>query len=128
MLGGMMIMAIDRHIRITDEQASRLRALSNKTGYSDNAIIRMLIDNIDDVTMSKLRTLTKHDDLLLANAKYNAMLRKNIATNINEIAKYVNGRNINDDALMHAFDVVRQQLDDVESELTKHYASFKDNK
>lgn len=126
--GGMSIMSVDRHIRLTDEQASRLRALSSKTGYSDNAIVRMLIDNIDDVTMSKLRTLTKHDDLLLANAKYNAMLRKNIATNINTIAKYVNGRNVNDDALRNAFEVVKSQLNEVESEMTRHYASFKNNK
>ena len=56
------------------------------------------------------------------------MLRKNIATNINTIAKYVNGRNVNDDALRNAFEVVKSQLNEVESEMTRHYASFKNNK
>lgn len=121
-------MTVDRHFRLTDEEATRLGILSNKTGYTVNAIIRMLIDNVDSVTMSKLRTLTRHDDLILSNAKYNAMLRKNIATNINELAKYVNGSNVNNDALENAFYEMCNRVDHLQEEMDKRYASFKDNK
>lgn len=121
-------MTVDRHFRLTDEEATRLGILSNKTGYTVNAIIRMLIDNVDSVTMSKLRTLTKHDDLILANAKYNAMLRKNVATNINEIAKYINGGDVNDDELKDVFYKMCKLIDHFQEEMDKHYASFKDDK
>lgn len=121
-------MTVDRHFRLTDEEATRLGILSNKTGYTVNAIIRMLIDNVDSVTMSKLRTLTKHDDLILANAKYNAMLRKNVSTNINEIAKYINGGDVNDDELKDVFYKMCKLIDHFQEEMDKHYASFKDDK
>lgn len=81
-------------IRLTDEQKLHLTNLSAKTGVSSSEIIRKMIDNLDEVTLSlALKKIDKNravDIEKIAVKKYQNYLLQNLANNVNQIAKVVN--------------------------------------
>lgn len=81
-------------IRLTDEQKLHLTNLSAKTGVSSSEIIRKMIDNLDEVTLSlALKKIDKNravDIEKIAVKKYQNYLLQNLANNVNQITKVVN--------------------------------------
>lgn len=81
-------------IRLTDEQKLHLTNLSAKTGASSSDIIRKMIDNLDEVTLSlALKEIDKNravDIEKIAVKKYQNYLLQNLTNNVNQIAKVVN--------------------------------------
>ena len=81
-------------IRLTDEQKLHLTNLSAKTGVSSSEIIRKVIDNLDEVTLSlALKKIDKNravDIEKIAVKKYQNYLLQNLTNNVNQIAKVVN--------------------------------------
>lgn len=81
-------------IRLTDEQKLHLTNLSAKTGASSSDIIRKMIDNLDEVTLSlALKKIDKNravDIEKIAVKKYQNYLLQNLTNNVNQIAKVVN--------------------------------------
>ena len=81
-------------IRMSDEQKFHLDTLSAKTGYNASEIVRNLIDNCDEVTLTlalkKIDENKKIEIEKVASLKYKTFLLSNISKNINQIAHYVN--------------------------------------
>lgn len=88
-------------IRLTDEQKSRLDSWSAKTGYTPSEIIRFLIDNVNEITLSLALDEIKNNKATeiqkVANEKYNNFLLANLTNNVNQLAKYVNTYEENSD-------------------------------
>lgn len=89
-------MSKDRHIRLSDDDAERLHVLSLKLGTSENEVMRRMIENADSVDVSKLREKSRHDDLVLANLKYQNYLFSNATKSLNQIAHVLNAGGVND--------------------------------
>ena len=81
-------------IRLTDEQKLHLTNLSAKTGASSSDVIRKMIDNLDEVTLSlalkKIDMNRAVDIEKIAVKKYQNYLLQNLTNNVNQIAKVVN--------------------------------------
>ena len=81
-------------IRLTDEQKLHLTNLSAKTGVSSSEIIRKVIDNLDEVTLSlALKKIDRNKSVdieKIAVKKYQNYLLQNLTNNVNQIAKVVN--------------------------------------
>lgn len=81
-------------IRLTDEQKLHLTNLSAKTGASSSDIIRKMIDNLDEVTLSlALKKIDRNRAVnieKIAVRKYQNYLLQNLTNNVNQIAKVVN--------------------------------------
>ena len=81
-------------IRLTDEQKLHLTNLSAKTGACSSDIIRKMIGNLDEVTLSlALKKIDKNravDIEKIALKKYQNYLLQNLTNNVNQIAKVVN--------------------------------------
>lgn len=86
-------------IRMSDEQKFHLDTLSAKTGYNASEIVRNLIDNCDEVTLTlalkKIDENKKIEIEKVASLKYKTFLLSNISKNINQIAHYVNANKNN---------------------------------
>ena len=81
-------------IRLPDEQKLHLTNLSAKTGATSSDIIRKMIDNLDEGTLSlALKKIDKNravDIEKIAVKKYQNYLLQNLTNNVNQIAKVVN--------------------------------------
>lgn len=81
-------------IRMSDEQKFHLDTLSAKTGCNASEIVRNLIDNCDEVTLTlalkKIDENKKIEIEKVASLKYKTFLLSNISNNLNQIAHYVN--------------------------------------
>lgn len=81
-------------IRLTDEQKLHLTNLSAKIGASSSDIIRKMIDNLDEVTLSlALKKIDRNRAVnieKIAVRKYQNYLLQNLTNNVNQIAKVVN--------------------------------------
>lgn len=86
-------------IRMSDEQKFHLDTLSAKTGYNASEIVRNLIDNCDEVTLTlalkKIDENKKIEIEKVASLKYKTFLLSNISKNINQVAHYVNANKNN---------------------------------
>lgn len=84
---------------MSDEQKFHLDTLSAKTGYNASEIVRNLIDNCDEVTLTlalkKIDENKKIEIEKVASLKYKTFLLSNISKNINQIAHYVNANKNN---------------------------------
>lgn len=80
---------VNKHIRITEQQDQHLSALSAKTGYNVNELIRKILDNVDDVTLttalSRQQATANREIQLLASRKYimDTLSRTQVFNNIN---------------------------------------------
>ena len=81
-------------IRMNDELKSKLDKLSAKTGYSSSELIRMLIENANEVTLSlaldEIKNRKQVDIEKIANDKYTNYLLSNLTKNVNQIAHWCN--------------------------------------
>lgn len=119
---------VNKHIRITEQQDQHLLALSAKTGYNVNELIRKILDNIDDVTLttalSRQQATANREMQLLASRKYimDTLSRTQVFNNINQIAHYVNKYPDNDlgKELVNAFNIVSKRIDELRSDINEH--------
>lgn len=88
-------------IRLNNEQKFNLDNLSAKLGYSSSEIIRKMIDNVDEVTLTlaleKINDRKQVDIEKIACMKYQNYLLSNLTRNMNQIAHYVNSNKENSD-------------------------------
>ena len=104
-------------IRLSDEQKFHLDKLSAKTGYSSSEIIRKMIENVDEVSLSL--ALKKIDDRKqveiekIACMKYQNYLLSNLTSNLNQVAHYVNLNKENSDnqKLVKSFELLTSQVE-----------------
>ena len=118
---------VNKHIRITEQQDQHLLALSAKTGYNVNELIRKILDNVDDVTLTTAlsrQQATNREMQLLASRKYimDTLSRTQVFNNINQIAHYVNKYPDNDlgKELVNAFNIVSKRIDELRSDINEH--------
>ena len=117
---------VNKHIRITEDQ--HLLSLSAKTGYNVNELIRKILDNVDDVTLttalSRQQATANREMQLLASRKYimDTLSRTQVFNNINQIAHYVNKYPDNDlgKELVNAFNTVSKKIDELRSDINEH--------
>ena len=119
---------VNKHIRITEQQDQHLSSLSAKTGYNVNELIRKILDNIDDVTLttalSRQQATAYREMQLLASRKYikGTLTRTQVFNNINQIAHYINKYPNNDlgKELIDAFNTVTKRIDQLRSDINEH--------
>lgn len=118
---------VNKHIRITEQQDQHLSSLSAKTGYNVNELIRKILDNIDDVTLttalSRQQATANCEMQLLASRKYIMdTLTRTQVFNINQIAHYINKYPNNDlgKELIDAFNTVTKRIDQLRSDINEH--------
>lgn len=113
-------------VRLSDEQKLHLDTLSAKTGYNSSDIVRNLIDNVDEVTLTlalqKIDERKAVDIEKIASQKYQNYLLNNLANNLNQVAHFVNknanyiDKNITDD-LSNKLSNIKDELDEVKVKL-----------
>lgn len=111
-------------IRLNDELKFHLDKLSAKLGYSSSEIIRKMIDNVDEDTLTlalkKIDDRTQVDIEKVACMKYQNYLLSNLTSNVNQIARYINSNKENSDnqKLVESFDKVASQVNEFEKKLS----------
>lgn len=104
-------------IRMNDELKSKLDKLSAKTGYSSSELIRMLIENVNEVTLSlalnEIKNRKQVDIEKIACKKYQNYLLSNLTSNMNQIAHYVNlnKKNSDNQKLVKSFELLTSQVE-----------------
>lgn len=110
-------------IRLNDEQKFHLDKLSAKTGYSSSEIIRKMIENVDEVSLSlalkKIDDRKQVDIEKIAVMKYQNYLLQNEANNLNQLAHYVNLNKENSDnkALVNNFEIMARNFEKIYKKL-----------
>lgn len=111
-------------IRMNDELKSKLDKLSAKTGYSSSELIRMLIENANEVTLSLALDEIKNRKLVdiekIACMKYQNYLLSNLTSNLNQVAHYVNLNKSNSDnkKLVESFEILANQVEQFKKRLS----------
>ena len=111
-------------IRLNDEQKFHLDKLSAKTGYSSSEIIRKMIENVDEVSLSlalkKIDDRKQVDIEKIACMKYQNYLLSNLTGNMNQIAHYVNLNKSNSDnkKLVESFEILANQVEQFKKRLS----------
>lgn len=105
---------VSKHIRVTSEQDTRLKTISAMTGESVNHLIRVAIDQIDDQRIQSVLHdyQQSHEDTLkrVATDKYLAYEINRVGHNVNQVAKYVNTRKVDDQLLIKAINTLVDQM------------------
>lgn len=118
---------IHKHFRITEEQDRHLRSLSAQTGLNVNELLRLILDNLDDTTLSiALQQQERNQQQkikVLAGQKYISMLLSNGTNNLNQIAKQINQHRINDYELQIALGELTSEFQNLRGELHEYYQS-----
>lgn len=111
-------------IRLNDEQKFHLDKLSAKSGYSSSEIVRKMIDNVDEVTLTlaleKINDRKQVDIEKIASMKYQNYLLSNLTSNMNQIAHYVNLNKENSDnqKLVKSFEILTNQVEQFKKRLS----------
>lgn len=118
---------IHKHFRITEEQDRHLRSLSAQTGLNVNELLRLILDSIDDTTLSIALQQQEGNQQqkikVLAEKKYISMLLSNGTNNLNQIAKQINQHRINDYELQIALGELTSEFQNLRGELHEYYQS-----
>lgn len=118
---------IHKHFRITEEQDRHLRSLSAQTGLNVNELFRLILDNLDDTTLSIALQQQEGNQQqkikVLAEKKYISMLLSNGTNNLNQIAKQINQHRINDYELQIALGELTSEFQNLRGELHEYYQS-----
>lgn len=111
-------------IRLNDEQKFHLNKLSAKSGYSSSEIIRMLIENADEVTLSlaldEIKNRKQVDIEKIANDKYTNYLLSNLTKNVNQIAHWCNANQYNNvnKELQNYLKILVQNTEEIKKKLS----------
>lgn len=85
---------LDTHFRITREQKNKLEQMGAMTGLKSSEVLREIINNVDEDTLKNSfehnQEMENRQIEILARQKYLINLFKNVTSNVNQIAKYVN--------------------------------------
>lgn len=113
---------LDMHFRITRQQKDKLERISAMTGLKTSEVLREVIDNVDETTLKNSIEYTQEKENreieILARQKYLINLFKNVTSNINQIAKYVNyGTDVTDENLSNVFKAMTRQVDELRREV-----------
>lgn len=122
-----MVKLVDKHFRLTEDQYKHLTALSAKTGYNVNQLLRLIVDNVDDGTLKVViqsqQEKANREMQILARQKYLLNLFSNVSSNVNQIAKYVNTNQQIDENVVNAFNSMTNQIDKLRGEIREHFES-----
>lgn len=113
-------------VRFSENQQAKLNLLSAKYGFTQAELIRYMLDNLDENTLSlALKNDEKNRKVemqKIGDLRYQNYLFGNVTKNVNQIAKYINSNeHVDDKNLEFLFKQMDEDIQDLKQKLSDYY-------